>query len=138
MATWSKDWDDLDWPHKVEIKRYLNDRSATAISDLELRAVLWLQAHGKVEGRDFHWQVKMGRYTVDLVIPGNHETQQAHVIELYGCGYHQCPTCFPEPWWPDVLATDALRQEYLEKQGNRFTAIWNHEDVEARLAEVFA
>lgn len=129
MPSWSRVYDALPEDEQARIKAYLHDQTRTSISDLELRAVRWLMAGGYQEGVDFTWQARKGRMRVDLMLPDD------RAIELYGCGYHQCPTCHPRPWWPGVLEKDAARTARLmEQHGVReVQVVWNHEDVEERL-----
>jgi hypothetical protein len=89
---------------------------------------------GLVEGEDFVWQARKGRMRVDLMLP------DGRAVELYGCGYHQCATCFPRPWKPWVIEKDAERTAKLVgEQGVReVVVVWNHENVEERLRELFA
>lgn len=137
MPTWSKHWDILPPAMQKMYKDFLRDTSKTAISDLELSAARWMLDNNLVAGEDFVWQYRAGRMRVDLVLLPRVDGF-ARAIELQGCGYHQCPKCFPKPWFPDRLEKDAARRKRLRVEHQlHVEVIWNHEDIDERMADLF-
>jgi hypothetical protein len=150
FATWAKvyynlpevdqrqvcDW--AGWPYTKTEKVPISDLEVHAIRVLHdlgwhglpwsLREQMRRDGHITLEPDNFRyylWQVPVPstQLTIDLGFP------DGTLVELYGCGYHQCATCQGETeWWPGIRAADIDRRNRINRiMGRDFEIIWNHE-----------
>ncbi len=82
-----------------------------------------LIALGYEEGKDYHRQVKFGKYFVDFVFE-----PYDFVIEVFGCYHHGCLICNNgSKYSEERRESDAIRSlELTNDYGLRIYAIWEH------------
>lgn len=124
MISWARWWQGLPVRERsrlCELASQKYHRGMPPVSDLEVAAIYLFD------------QLKLRNYVYQYAIPGTRLRADFYfprrnlIIETYGCGYHQCPDCYPKPWKPSVLIKDKHRIARLKSLGYSVLILWGHQ-----------
>jgi len=97
----------------------IGTKAAQEANPSSIEIIMWELLKGL--GVSFQTQVKIGKYTADIVIP-----DLSLIIEADGCYWHGCTECGFEVT-EEMQSKQLYRDIFMKKQGYRTARIWEHE-----------